>query len=54
MSETRIHANPNDVIVDYLKDIRDQLAALNKKLDKLTVESDQCGPLLRVGDFLGG
>ena len=32
---TRIHSSPDDVIIDYLKDIRDQLATLNRSLNAL-------------------
>jgi hypothetical protein len=35
--ETRIYTNRDEVIVDYLKDIRDELRAMNRKLDTLTI-----------------
>lgn len=36
MSDTRVYNNPMEVMTDYLKDIRDELRAMNKKLDALT------------------
>jgi hypothetical protein len=40
VSDPRIGSNPNDVIVDYLKDIRDELKALNRKLDAMTAKPE--------------
>ncbi|HTS09791.1 MAG TPA: hypothetical protein VMP68_29770 [Candidatus Eisenbacteria bacterium] len=53
MTDPRFYANPNDVIVDYLKDIRDQLAALNRKIDELTINNED-QPALRIYDTFGG
>ena len=48
-----IRNNPDDVIIDYLEDIRNQLVALNKKLDSVVSpdHSRAQGPYVRIVDL---
>jgi hypothetical protein len=41
MSDTRLYHNANDVIIDYLEDIRNQLVNLNKSLNVLLERNDR-------------
>jgi hypothetical protein len=41
MSDTRLYHNANEVIVEYLKDIRNQLSKLNKTLNVRLERNDR-------------